>query len=184
MAWQSCWGASDMLIEPMGASKDTVERVRQESAAPRQVFLVEAGDPAAETAEWVVARWLPACGTRPPACVLADASVHAALVEHLLGRFRGFGPAEGAPELLSEAVMTAVDGGATLIHGGSPAGPGRWVPSLLVNVGPENRLLTHVRTPGPILAVARLMRREDQEDFLRPLAGSYERLAYREVDAA
>ena len=155
----------------MRATQDTTHLPAPESAAERLVLVVREGVPAAEAAGWVVDTGREVWGDAPPTCVLVADAMHANFVEHLVQRLRSLPGVPGAYDSLLDVVHSAVDGGATLVHGGRPSDDGGWQPTLFLNLPPGTLLLSDPDLRGPVLAVARVRSPEDEAVYLDAVSG-------------
>lgn len=123
----------------------------------RPVFLVgqdSSFPPAATAAETIFQAWQALPAPAPPALLLAAPDGYAALVDHLRVRVLA-APRAGGVDVpaLQDLTHAAIDGGATLIAGGLPAGEHGWQASLFVHVSAHSRLLAADAPVGPCLAV-------------------------------
>jgi len=161
----------------MVRSQDTAAAADTESPMPsRSIFVLDpatAVPPAGEIAEWLLAIWQSDWNSSLPGLVLVDQRQHSLVVDHLHRRLHSC-PAlsletDQVPKLV-DVVRAALDGGATLIAGGSSPGPGLWLPGLFVNLLSASPLL-HPQAPcGPLLAILRTSSRNPSQNILNQLA--------------
>ena len=97
------------------------------------------------------------------------------MVEHIHRRFQSL-PALSIPQpnvaQLADVVRAALDGGATLIAGGSSPGPGLWQPALFVNLRSTSPLLQPLAPSGALLAVMRTTSGNPAQNILSQLVES------------
>lgn len=129
--------------------------------------------PAGEAAEWLLALWQSNWNSSQPGLVLVNQRRHSLLVEHLHRRFQALDPLSLNPDQasrLADVVRAALDGGATLIAGGTSTDPGHWQPALFVNLLTASPLLHSQAPSGPLLAVMRISDRNSAQSILNQLA--------------
>jgi len=114
-----------------------------------------AADPAAEVADWIFGAWQQRHLVGGVLLAAVPEALHARVTEGLTTRFRRLpSTRERVPDALA-AVRTLLDGGATLVSGGTEVDQG-FQPALFVHVRLSPALADALARPAPVLALAPL----------------------------
>ena len=123
--------------------------------APPRLYSCPADAPAAEVAEWLAAAWEARRGAVGVLLAAVPEGLHAAVAEGLRRRFARLEPLPDPEGAGPAAVRLLLDGGGTLVCGGS-ASPDGFQPSLFVHLRLSAPLVDALDRPAPVLGLAAL----------------------------
>ena len=108
-----------------------------------------------QVAEWVLECWRSGHARTGVLLMAVPERHHAAMTEALHSRFGRLEPVPAPGDAADAAVRTLLDGGATLVCGGTNGSTG-FQPSLFVHLRLSSALVEALEQPAPVLALASL----------------------------
>ena len=137
--------------------------------APPRLLSCPADAPAAQVAEWLTTTW--ETWRERSGVLLAGVPerLHAPVAEALRRRFTRLAPLPDPREAGQLAVRTLLDGGGTLVCGGTTA-PDGFQPSLFIHLRLSVSLVAALEHPAPVLGLAAL---EPEQSAWQELLGHH-----------